>query len=308
MAGHTRPKAASMSEDRWLTVTTADSRALEVLVEGPSDGFPLLYHAGTPSGAVSFPRLTQAAAATGLRTVTYSRPGYGTSTPQPGRTVADVAADVVAVLAALGLERFVTLGWSGGGPHALACAALLPDACRSAATLAGAGPYGDPGVADWLDGMGADNVAEFSAAVEGEAALTDYLAPQCESMAQVTGAQIADALGDLVPEVDRRALTGDIADYVAESCRRAVLQGVAGWRDDDLAFVRPWGFTVGTITVPVSVWHGRLDKMAPFAHGQWLAANVAGARAHLYDDEGHVSLAAQLDRIVADLADSAGLT
>jgi hypothetical protein len=79
----------------------------------------------------------------------------------------------------------------------------------------------------------------------------------------VTGAQIADALGDLVPDVDRSALTGDIADYVAESCRRAVLQGVAGWRDDDLAFVRPWGFTVDTITVPVSVWHGRLDKMPP---------------------------------------------
>jgi pimeloyl-ACP methyl ester carboxylesterase len=139
-------------------------------------------------------------------------------------------------------------------------------------------------------------------------ALTDYLAPQCESMAQVTGAQIADALGELVPDVDMRALTGDIADYVAESCRRAVLQGVAGWRDDDLAYVQPWGFTVGTITVPVSVWHGRLDKMAPFAHGQWLAANGAGARAHLYDDEGHMSLAVQLDRIVADLADNAGLT
>jgi pimeloyl-ACP methyl ester carboxylesterase len=297
-----------MSENRWLTVTTTDSRALEVLVEGPSDGFPLVYHAGTPSGAVSFPRLTQAAAASGLRTVTFSRPGYGTSTPQPGRTVGDVAADVVAVLAALGLERFVTLGWSGGGPHALACAALLPEACRGAATLAGAGPYGDPGVADWLDGMGADNVAEFGAAVESEAALIDYLALQRESMAHVTGAQIADALGDLVSDVDRGALTGDIAEYIAESCRRAVLQGVEGWRDDDLAFVRPWGFTLESLSVPVSIWQGRLDKMVPFAHGQWLAANAAGARAHLYDDEGHVSLAAQLDRIVADLADIAGLT
>jgi pimeloyl-ACP methyl ester carboxylesterase len=297
-----------LSEDRWLTVTTADSRALEVLVEGPSDGFPLVYHAGTPSGAVPFPRLMQAAAASGLRTVTYSRPGYGTSTPQPGRTVGDVAADVVAVLAALGLEQFVTLGWSGGGPHSLACAALLPEACRGAATLAGAGPYADPGVADWLDGMGADNVTEFGAAVEGEQALTDYLIPECEGLAHVTGDQIADALGDLVPDVDRRALTGDLADYVAESCRRAVLQGVAGWRDDDLAFVRPWGFSLDAITVPVSVWQGRLDKMVPFAHGSWLAANVAGARAHLYDDEGHLSLAAQLDRIVADLADIAGLT
>jgi pimeloyl-ACP methyl ester carboxylesterase len=297
-----------MSESQWLTVTTTDSRALEVLVEGPSDGFPLVYHGGTPSAAVSFPRLNQAAAASGLRTVTFSRPGYGTSTPHPGRTVGDVAADVVAVLTALGLERFVTLGWSGGGPHALACAALLPGTCLGAATLAGAGPYAGPGVADWSDGMGADNVAEFGAAVTGEHALTEFLTPECEGLVHVTGDQIADAFGDLVPEVDRRALTGDLADYVAESCRRAVLQGVAGWRDDDLAFVRPWGFSLETITVPVSVWQGRLDKMVPFAHGSWLAAHVAGARAHLHDDEGHLSLAAQLDRIVADLADIAGLT
>jgi pimeloyl-ACP methyl ester carboxylesterase len=297
-----------LSESQWLTVTTTDSRALEVLVEGPSDGFPLVYHGGTPSAAVSFPRLNQAAAASGLRTVTFSRPGYGTSTPHPGRTVGDVAADVVAVLTALGLERFVTLGWSGGGPHALACAALLPGTCLGAATLAGAGPYADPGVADWSDGMGADNVAEFGAAVTGEHALTEFLTPECEGLAHVTGDQIADAFGDLVPEVDRRALTGDLADYVAESCRRAVLQGVAGWRDDDLAFVRPWGFSLETITVPVSVWQGRLDKMVPFAHGSWLASHVAGARAHLHDDEGHLSLAAQLDRIVADLADIAGLT
>jgi pimeloyl-ACP methyl ester carboxylesterase len=297
-----------MSEPQWLTVTTPDSRALEVLVEGPSDGFPLVYHGGTPSAVVSFPRLSQAAAASGLRTVSFSRPGYGTSTPRPGRTVADVAGDVVTVLTALGLEQFVTLGWSGGGPHALACAALLPETCRGAATLAGAAPYADPGVPDWLDGMGADNVAEFGAALAGEGPLTEFLDPLCRDLAQVTSEQVADAFGDLVPDVDRRALTGDFATYLAQSCRRAVLQGVSGCRDDDLAFVRPWGFALDTVTVPVSVWQGRLDRMVPFSHGSWLAANVAGARAHLYDDEGHLSLASQLDRILADLVEISGLT
>jgi pimeloyl-ACP methyl ester carboxylesterase len=144
-----------MGGPQWLTVATGDGRSLEVLVEGPSDGFPLVYHGGTPSAAVEFGYLSQAAAASGLRTVTFSRPGYGESTPRPGRTVADVTGDVSAVLAALGLEQFVAFGWSGGGPHALACAALMPDTCRGAAALASAAPYEARGL-EWLDGMGAE--------------------------------------------------------------------------------------------------------------------------------------------------------
>ena len=85
-------------------------------------------------------------------------------------------------------------------------------------------------------------------------------------------------------------------------CRRALSTGIAGWRDDDLAFVAPWGFELSGITVPVSIWQGARDRMVPFAHGQWLAAHIPGARVHLYDDEGHISLAQQLPRIVDELA------
>jgi pimeloyl-ACP methyl ester carboxylesterase len=295
-----------MGVPHWLTVTTPDTRSLEVLVEGPSDGFPLVYHSGTPSGAVEFAYLSQAAAASGLRTVTFSRPGYGESTPQPGRTVADVCGDVSAVLAALGLEQFVAFGWSGGGPHALACAALMGDSCRGAATLAGVAPYPAPGLA-WLDGMGAENVAEFGAALAGADALTAFLSRASEGFADVADGGVATGLGDLLSDVDRRAITGELASYLAGSLRRSVLHGFGGWRDDDLAFVLPWGFRLDTIAVPVSIWQGRLDRMVPFAHGEWLAANIPDAREQLFDDEGHLSLAAQLPRVFADLVSIAGL-
>jgi pimeloyl-ACP methyl ester carboxylesterase len=297
----------TMAESTWLTVTTQDGRKLEVLVEGPEDGIPLVYHSGTPSAAVSYPALSDAAAGQGLRTIAYSRPGYGESTPQPGRSVADVAADVSAILAAVGVDSFVTLGWSGGGPHALACAALMPEACKAAATLAGVAPSDASGL-DWLDGMGEDNVEEFGAANAGADALTAFLTPHVAELSQVTSAQVVAGLGDLVSDVDKvAAQEAPLADYLAASFRRAFLHGLAGWRDDDLAFARPWGFTLDAITTPVTVWQGGQDRMVPFAHGRWLAAHVPGATARLYDDEGHLSLARQLGRIFTDLAQTPGV-
>jgi pimeloyl-ACP methyl ester carboxylesterase len=120
----------------------------------------------------------------------------------------------------------------------------------------------------------------------------------------VRGADLAAALGGLVSDIDKRALTGEFADVLAESFRRAVSTGIAGWRDDDLAFSRSWGFDLDAIRRPVTVWQGGQDRMVPFAHGQWLAAHIPTARVHLYPDEGHLSLGvASLDRIVAELAE-----
>jgi pimeloyl-ACP methyl ester carboxylesterase len=285
-----------------LSVTTSDSRSLEVVAEGPEDGFPLVYHSGTPSGAVSFPYLAEAAATHGLRTISYSRPGYGESTAHPGRTVADATSDVSAVLAALGLERFVCFGWSGGGPHALACAALMPEACGAAAILAGVAPMDADGL-DWLDGMGEENVEEFGAARAGTDALTAYLGPHAEGLTHVTADEIVAGLGGLVSDVDKVAVReGVLAEYLAASFRQAFLHGIEGWRDDDLAFATGWGFELAGIAVPVAVWQGRQDRMVPYAHGQWLAAHIPGATARLYDDEGHLSLAWQLSRIFEDLS------
>jgi pimeloyl-ACP methyl ester carboxylesterase len=286
---------------RPLTVDTADGRRLDVLVTGPADGMPLVFHYGTPSGLVPLRPLIEAATARGLRTVMYSRPGYGGSTPQPGRCVADAADDVLAILHALDAAVFVTAGWSGGGPHALACAARLPGRCLAAASVAGVAPYHAEGL-DWMDGMGAENCEEFGAAVSGEAVLSAYLVEQAADLAQVAGPEVAEAFGDLVSSVDRAVLTADFADFLAEALRSALTAGIGGWRDDDLAFVRPWGFSLAEIGA-AAIWQGGQDRMVPYAHGVWLGRQVPGARAHLLPGAGHLTLAATgWAEILAELA------
>ena len=147
----------------WLTVRTEDGRDLEVVRSGPPDANPLVWYGGTPTeGSEIPPHVSRAVTEGGWQVVSYSRPGYAGSTVQPDRTVADAAADTVAVLDHLGINRFVALGWSGGGPHALACAALLPGRCSAAATLAGVAPYDAEGL-NWLDGMARENHEEFGA-------------------------------------------------------------------------------------------------------------------------------------------------
>jgi pimeloyl-ACP methyl ester carboxylesterase len=292
-------------------VTVPDGRKIDVLIAGPADGLPLVLHEGTPVGLVLYPPTVRAAQVRGLRVILAARPGYEGSTPRPGRRVVDVAGDTAAVLDELGADTFVTVGWSGGGPHTLACAAALPGRCLAAASVAGVAPYQANGL-DWLAGMGPENVDEFGAAVAGEAVLTQFLDSAAATLGTVTGADVAQALGGLVIAADQAALTGEFADYVAAALRASMNTGIAGWRDDDLAFVRDWGFPLGGAqdhsAAPVSIWQGDQDKMVPFAHGQWLAANIPGARAHLLPGEGHLSLTvSSLDRILDDLLDLAGL-
>ena len=288
--------------ERWLTVRAAGGRDLEVVVDGPDRGTVLLFHNGTPTAATHNPHIVNPAAKRGLRTVTYSRPGYAGSTQQPGRSVADAAQDTEAILDALGADRFVALGWSGGGPHALACAALLPERCMAAATMASVAPYGAAGL-DWLAGMGPENVDEFGAAIKGEQPLIEFLEAAAPGLREVTGPEVAAALGGLVSDVDKSALTGEFADALAEAFRRAVSRGIAGWRDDDLAFIRHWGFELMSVRVPVAIWQGAHDLMVPYDHGRWLAANVAGAQARLLDGDGHLSLVGHVDRILEDLVE-----
>jgi pimeloyl-ACP methyl ester carboxylesterase len=160
-----------------FAVGLAGGRSLEVSVSGPQQGTPLVFHHGTPSERTQYPPFAEAAAARGLRLVTYSRPGYGGSARQPGRAVADCAADTLAIVDQLGAGRFYTAGWSGGGPHALACAVLLGDRVLACATIAGVGPFGAAGL-DFLEGMGRDNQEEFGAALAGPSELQAYLEPK----------------------------------------------------------------------------------------------------------------------------------
>ncbi|WP_027344716.1 alpha/beta fold hydrolase [Hamadaea tsunoensis] len=288
------------------TVRTPDGRALDVLVDGPENGVPLVFHHGTPGAATQYGPYVKAAAEAGLRLITYSRPGYDTSDPQPGRTVADCAADVVSILDHLGLDGFYSIGASGGGPHSLACAALLPDRCKAAATIAGVGPYGVPGL-DFLAGMGPENVEEFGLAVAGAEALQPWLAQAGPHFAAAEVDGMIEAMAGLLPPVDRDALTGEAARYFVDSLRTAVSHGTDGWRDDDLAFVADWGFDLSDIKVPVAVWQGDLDLMVPYAHGRWLTEHIPGVRARLRPGHGHISLSLDaFAEVVADLVEADG--
>jgi len=294
--------------ERTTSVQTPDGRDLEVLTGGDPDGFPLLFHGGSPSAVVPFPPLEQAVREAGLRLVTYSRPGYGDSTarPRPEPRMADDVADSVVVLDALGVDRFVTAGWSGGGPRALGCAALLSGRCLAAASIAGVGPHDGEGL-DWKAGMAPENVAEYSAAEAGRAAYDAYLEKEFLPVLQADVDDMADAMGGLLPPVDRAVLDRPFLEWLTETFHRAGVQRTAGVLDDGQAAVRPWGFDVGTISVPVAIYQGRQDAMVPFAHGEWLAAHVPGAEVHLTDDDGHLTPVTRISEILADLKRLAGL-
>jgi pimeloyl-ACP methyl ester carboxylesterase len=263
---------------------------LDFAAFGPKDGTPVVFHHGTPGSLILFEPFLEAAAERGLRYVSYSRPGYGNSRRQPGRTVADCAKDTASILDRLGADRFYVIGWSGGGPHALGCAALLPQRVVAASTIAAVAPWGSQNL-DWLAGMGKENIEEFRAALAGPDELRSYLEREGLGFARVTGDQIIEAFGDLVDDVDKSALSSQLGAFLADNIHEALRNGFWGWFDDDIAFINDWGFDLSRIKVPVTVWQGAKDRMVPFAHGRWLAEHLPGARAHLLPEHGHLSLA-----------------
>jgi pimeloyl-ACP methyl ester carboxylesterase len=256
---------------------------------GPPEGDVLLFHAGTPGAPVPFRPMIEAMAERGLRYVAFSRAGYGSSTRRPGRSVGDVVDDARAVLDHIGADRCWVMGWSGGGPHALACGALMPERVRAVATIASVAPYPAEGL-DHLAGMGKENVEEFEASLIGPEALIVFKERNWPIFRAVTAGDIATTFGDLIDHVDRGSLTGEFAEYIAAAIREALRESYWGWFDDDMAFVRPWGFDLATIRVPVHIWQGGHDRMVPYGNGVWLAGHVGSAVPHLFEDEGHLSI------------------
>ena len=285
--------------DLQFKTGTLDGRTLDVYVDGPEGAVPLLFHNGTPSSGQLYAPFVEAVSQRGLRMVSFSRAGYGNSTRNPGRSVADIIPDVAAVLDQFRPHRFYTLGWSGGGPHALACAALLPARLIGAATVGGLAPLDAEGL-DWMAGMGQENIAGFGAALAGDAALRTFLEGVRPSFATVTPDEVAARLGNLVSDVDRSAISGEAADWLAEVFRESVRNGIWGWHDDELAFVRPWSFDLDDIKVPVAIWQGSQDQMTPFAHGAWLASHLPEVHPHLLPDHGHLSLGVDSFGLILD--------
>jgi pimeloyl-ACP methyl ester carboxylesterase len=284
-----------------------DGGTVEYLVGGPSDARDLLlFHVGTPSSAVLYPGLVAAAAAHGLRTATYSRGGYGRSTRRPGRSVADEAAISAAVADRLGHERFLTIGWSGGGPVALACAALLPDQVEACMALASLAPRHEARDA-WDAWTTPDQRREWDIlASDDHTALLDDFREQVGVFSRITPARLLGVGGP----PDARAVAHrhgeEIVPYLTRSMRRAVLQGYAGYLDDNVAQGHPWGFQVADIRVPVVVRHGELDRLVDVGNGRWLADAIPGARGVFLADAGHGSIALPWTDVLGDVMRAAG--
>ena len=256
---------------------------------GRSKGLPLVFHHGTPGAAVPTRAIERAAHARGLRLVMMSRPGYGGSTRRAGRRVVDVVADTEAVLSVLGVDQCLVAGGSGGGAYALACGALLGSA-SAVLLVAGVAPFDAEGL-DFLAGMGQENLDEFGVVLEGEASLRRYLEGQRPGLLQATPVDLVEAMSTLLPDVDRAVVTAEYGEDLAASFHEALRVGVDGWLDDDLALVKPWGFDLDDVQVPVAVWQGSADLMVPCAHGVWLADRLPHSVVHLEHGEGHLSLA-----------------
>jgi len=257
-----------------LDHTTPDGRTLHVYDTGGT-GLPVVWHHGTPNIGEPPEPLFPAADRLGIRWVSYDRPGYGGSSMRRGRDVASAAADVAAIADALALDRFAVMGHSGGAPHALACAALLPDRVVAVVGVAGPAPFDADGL-DWFAGMADSQVASLGAAAAGRAAKEEY--------------EIADGGHDpeFIP-ADRATLQGPWS-WVLDVIVPAVEAGPDARIDDDLAFVSPWGFDIAQVVAPVLLLHGGRDRMVPAAHSAWLARRCVRAELRLSPEDGHLSI------------------
>lgn len=264
-----------------------DGRELEIHDNGITSDKAIVFHHGTPGHVSMWSEWLEAAAAAGIRAFAYSRAGYGTSDRNPGRSVISVNNDIAQLLDAKGISKFVSIGWSGGGPH---CIANTFEARNvGAISLAGVGAYGVDDL-DFLEGMGPENHDEFGAALKGEAVIDQWMEDNAVAMKVVTGDQIREAFGGLIGDADKAVLEGEAADHMASSMRSALAVSFDGWIDDDLVFVKNWGFDLSAITKPVFLWQGDDDFMVPHAHSYWLEKHIPTATLSFKPGEGHISL------------------
>jgi pimeloyl-ACP methyl ester carboxylesterase len=271
-----------------LDVTLRDGRTLHVYDQGDPDGNVVVLHHGTPGSGLLYPPDIELGRDRGLRLISYDRAGYGGSTPNPGRLVVDVVADIEDALDSLEIERYASLGGSGGCPHSFACGARS-ERCLAAGAIASPTPYPAEGL-DWMAGMGAQNIDEFGFALEGPEKLEPYLEHEADEFRKASPEQIKDVMASVLPPVDAAVLTGERADHVKRDFGRAIAHGIAGWRDDDIAFTRPWGFELSEIRVPTLLWQGVQDKMVPVAHARWLVDRIPGLESHISEEDGHLSI------------------
>lgn len=272
-----------MSQSSLLTLKSG--RKLEYFENGVASDKAVLFLHGTPSDGTLWHKWLSEI--TSVKAIATSRAGYGLSDRNKGRSVAEDLADQAEVLDHLGIKKFVSIGWSGGGPHSLN---MTRDSRSAAAiTLAGVGEWGRDDL-DFLAGMGPENVDEFGTALKGEAAITEWMNLNAVAMKNVTGPELITAFGGLIGDADKKALTPEFAQEEAEMFRRSLSVSFNGWIDDDLAFVRDFGFDIEKIDKPVILYQGDDDFMVPHAHSYWLEKHIPTAKLKFVPGHGHISL------------------
>ncbi|OAA41728.1 hypothetical protein NOR_05236 [Metarhizium rileyi] len=281
-----------------------DGRTLDYKLTGAPDGFPLFWIHGTPGAYTVFPDLEAVCSSKGLKLITMTRAGYGGSTRQRRRSVVDIVKDIQQLAEHINAKRCFVAGWSGGGPHALACAARLPG-CVATLVIAGMAPWNAPGL-DFLNGQGHENVREFRAALDGEEELRGYCDSFRPGMMQSHVHDFVNAMSTLLPDVDNKAIheSNTLGQFLVDNVQEGLKMSSDGWVDDDLAFIQPWGFELSEFKTPVLLYQGSDDGMVPFAHGEWLAENIPYhlCRPRLLQGQGHVSiLSTYLDDMVDGL-------
>jgi pimeloyl-ACP methyl ester carboxylesterase len=271
------------------TILTPDGRELRVEEGGDPAGHPVLVHNGAPSSRHLYGAHLAAAVERGIRLISYDRPGYGGSTPKPGRSVVDCVADVRTIAAALGIERLAIWGFSYGGPYALACAAQLPDLVTAVAVLASPAPYGAPGLDYGSEAIREDVDREAKLMREDpDTARAEFVTAREAALAQSPQA-LLDSWKSTATLGEAPALSLDLAEYRVKTYRSGLALSEEGWWEDEDAWIHPWGFDLETITVPVLLCHGRRDQSVPVGHGLWLAEHLPSVEVRLSDD-GHLSL------------------
>jgi pimeloyl-ACP methyl ester carboxylesterase len=278
--------SAISAQTREGTIELSDGRKLAYADRGPADGAPLVFHHGTPGSRAGHHPDPRVYADSGVRAVTYDRAGYGRSDRLEGRDVAAVASDISTLADALGFDRFAVMGVSGGGPHALACAALLAGRVTRAVVMVTPAENDDD--FEFLAGMTQSNINEFEAALAGPESIAAYLAPYVETLRTQPEAVIDELAAELPPPDQATIARPEVREMLVTNWQEATRQGAAGWMDDDLAFTRPWGFGLADVAAEVRLWQGELDVLAPQAHGRRVAKQLPNATFELVEGKGHM--------------------
>lgn len=252
-----------------------NGRLLHGYDTGGDGDLVVVWHHGTPNVGAPPRPLFDKSRELGIRWISYDRPGYGGSTPHPDRTIAMAAEDVTAVTDHRGIRRYAVMGHSGGGPHALASAAIHPDRVVAVVSGAGLAPYDAEGL-DWFGGMTASGVRSLRAAAAGRGEKERFESSGAEYDPEFTAA-------------DLETLSGEWS-WLNEVVGPAVANGPAALIDDDLAYVSSWGFSPEDVIVPALFIHGGRDRIVPSSHSEWLASRCPHAELRLFPEEGHISV------------------